>query len=170
MRQRTPGNPKGFTLIEILVVIVIIGVLLGITLLSPITRSFHSVMQNEASRLESLFYQARDRAMLDNLHYGFSVIDGSEYNWWVLPAESLTWQLLEEAPFKPYVMPETMSLRLESPESSNLLESEDDKPSIVFYRDFQTTPFLLRIIPTDRKQAPISLSTDGLSDLQRVRE
>ena len=168
--HKAQSSNLGFTLIEILVVIVIIGVLLGVTLLSPITRSPHSVMQAEASRLQQRFSQIRDRALMDHQHFGFSVVDDDHYLWWRLSANGHEWVQLEEPPFKPHRLPESLRLRLETSETLVSIDTNNDGPSVVFYRDYETTPFQLQILPVDRRQSSVILSTDGLTDIQWERE
>lgn len=166
--SRAAGN--GFTLMEMLVVVVIIGVLLGITLLSPITGSIHRVVQSEATRLQALFTQVRDKALIENSHYGFSVDHQGYYRWWVLPAEAREWVTLEQSPFQPWLMPDTLSLSLESIEDGRPFEMDEESPSVVFYSDYQVTPFRLSIIPVAERKQSLYLTTDGLSDIEQVRE
>ena len=108
MRQRR----RGFTLIEMLVVLLIIGVLLGITLLSPITGSLHKVVQEQAARLEVLFAQIRDKSLLENVEYGFSVGKDGTYQWWLLPLESKEWIQLTDSPFQPYKIPDNLDMMM----------------------------------------------------------
>lgn len=169
-QQQAPSAENGFTLIEMLVVVVIVGVLLGITLLSPITGSLHKVIQGEATRLQVLFTQVRDKALIENIHYGFSIDNEGRYRWWVLPAESREWVILEQSPYQPHLMPESLSLSLESIEDSRPVEADEESPSVVFYADYQVTPFRLHIIPVENRKQSLYLTTDGLSDIERVRE
>ncbi len=162
---------KGFTLIEMLVVILIIGVLLGITLLSPITGSIHKTVQGQAGRLEILFAQVRDKALLENNEYGFSVQSDGAYQWWQMSQENNGWVILNESPFHTYQTPKSLNIWLESEEqiTESGLDNELEGPAIVFYSDRQATPFKLHIVPAeDRKQAVV-LITDGLSDVEIKR-
>ena len=158
----------GFTLIEILVVVVIIGVLLGITLLSPITGSVHHQVQKEANHLQALFAQARDKALIENRVFGFSIDEQHTYRWWQLPAESQQWQALEQPPFQSRRLPDGLAVTLEPLEDGRLSEQDDLVPTVVFLTDYQVTPFRLHIL-ADQKQS-LYLTTDGLSDIERVRE
>ena len=159
---------QGFTLIEMLVVTIIIGVLLGIALLSPITGGQR--VQKEANHLLALFAQARDRAQLENGVYGFSVDEHGVYLWWQLSAESQQWIPLEQQPFQPRRLPEGLDLTLESLEDVKPLERDEPTPTVVFFADYQVTPFRLHITSrTDPKQS-LYLTTDGLADVERTRE
>lgn len=161
---------QGFTLVELLVVILIIGILLGITLLSPITGNVQKTVQEQAARLQILFSQVRDKALLDNAEYGFSIDENGRYQWWVLPLESTEWVVITETPFQAYKMPESLDFYLYTAEDElPYLEPKDTGPDVVFYSDYQVTPFSLYVVPVENKKQGVVLITDGLSDVEVVR-
>ncbi|MRI34628.1 type II secretion system protein GspH [Endozoicomonas sp. OPT23] len=169
--MRRKGS-QGFTLVELLVVILIIGILLGITLLSPITGNVQKMVQEQASRLQVLFAQARDKALLDNAEYGFSVEEG-RYRWWVLPLESKEWRTITEKPFQPFRIPSALEVILSTKEGDiPYLDKEQesrDGPTVVFFSDGQITPFSLDIVPVENKKQKVLLQTDGLSNVELFR-
>ena len=165
------GGHSGFTLVEMLVVLLIIGVLLGITLLSPVTGNIQKTVQEQAARLQVLFAQVRDKALLENAEYGFSVNESGVYRWWVLPLESKEWYAVENAPFQSYQLPGALAVKLETA-GGNLPQqddNDDEGPSVVFYSDRQVTPFALHIVPVENRKQKVVLQTDGLSDVEVTR-
>ena len=160
----------GFTLIEILVVVVIIGVLLGITLLSPITGSVHHQVQKEANHLLALFAQVRDKALIENRVFGFSIDEQKTYRWWQLPAESQQWLAIEQPPFQSRRLPDGLDLTLESLEEGKLSGQDSLVPAVVFLADYQVTPFRLHITALADQKQSLYLITDGVADIERVRE
>ncbi|MGI9278877.1 MAG: type II secretion system minor pseudopilin GspH [Endozoicomonas sp.] len=155
---------KGFTLVELLVVILIIGVLLGaVTLSSGVISG--SPVSDQSARLQALFAQIRDRALIENREYGFSLGREGQYQWWVLEG-SRQWRVLDESPFQPYLLTDSMAMELQPGKKGWLLpdQNEDEVyPEIVVFSDRQITPFRLQL--KHRQGKVVTLGTDGFSDV-----
>ena len=159
-------SQDGFTLIELLIVMLIISILLGITLASPVSGTVSRTKDEQSSLLITLFSQVRDKALLENREYGFSITDNS-YQWWQLSSDNLQWQPLTDYPFQPRTLPDLLSLELHAELTQKKPTDpgpEVRQPDIVIFSDHQITPFKLLLEGNDRSQ--IILATDGLSDVR----
>jgi general secretion pathway protein H len=83
----------GFTLIEILVVLVIIGVLAAGTVLSVGVVGKDSALDRERDRITALLDYLREQATLQNREYGMRCFDGG-YEFMVFDARTAQWQRL----------------------------------------------------------------------------
>ena len=157
----------GVTLIELLVVVIIIGVLLGITLLSPSLKGGYQGLTQEASRLEALFAQIRDEAMINNRFYGFSLTESGGYQWWIASYNLKEWLRLDERPFQAYQLPDNIAASLIPLDANTQFVFSDEEPMIVFSYDYQTVPFRLLLSTLNAQQKhTVSLISDGLADIQ----
>ena len=71
------GRSSGFTLIEILVVIVIIGIVMSIAMLSITLVGGDNQLRDEARRIISLVEVAQDEALLQGREFGLEFMQGS---------------------------------------------------------------------------------------------
>ena len=78
---RTRGSASGFTLVELLVVMVIIGITLGLATLNAIP-SPRQDLENEAKRIALLLQLARDEAIVRNRLVAFEA-NGERYRFMV---------------------------------------------------------------------------------------
>lgn len=105
------GHSAGFTLLELLVVMLIIGVLATMVSLSVSGRAADDRMQAESRRLEELLRLASDEAQAKGLELGFrQTTEGFEF---LTPdSESGAWAVLAEGMFRPRQVQEPFFLEL----------------------------------------------------------
>lgn len=143
---------RGFTLLELLVVMVIVGITLGAVSFNAMP-SERQVLQNDAQRVALLLQLARDEAIVRNRpiafeagadHYRFLLFE--ENNWQVLKQD----ELLREREFKR--SPVLFSISPPSPEQTTPLH-------IIFGREPVGIPFVLTLAVGD---AQVAIRADGI--------
>lgn len=143
---------RGFTLVELMVVLVIIGITLGLVSLNAIP-SPQQHLQNEAQRLALLLQLARDEAIVRNRLVAFEA-DGEHYRF--LVRNETRWDpvagddLLRERPFKN--APVALLIDPPGAGSGNPLR-------ITFGREPVDKPFLLTLSSGD---ARVAIRADGV--------
>ena len=89
-----PGQ-RGFTLVEILVVMLIIGIVAGGALLSLGVLGQDRQLETERQRLETLLQLVRDRAAIHSEQYGLRAFTGG-YEFMVYDSRLSRWQVVAE--------------------------------------------------------------------------
>ena len=122
-----PGRTAGFTLLELMVVLVLIGIILSFAALSLRGDDISELMDQETRRLATLLELAGDEAILQGEELAVNFLDDG-YEFLVLQENS--WQLPEDDTLlKAYSLPAEIELRLEvegePPELSDFSKQED---------------------------------------------
>jgi general secretion pathway protein H len=144
--------PRGFTLLELLVVMVIVGITLGAVSFNAMP-SERQVLQNDAQRIALLLQSARDEAIVRNRPVAFEA-DPAGYRF--LLRDDNSWQpligdeLLRERQFK------------RSPVSLSISPTAADQTAplrIIFGREPVGIPFVLTLAVGD---AQVAIHADGI--------
>jgi general secretion pathway protein H len=93
--RASSARPRGFTLIEIMVVVVIIGVITAVFIVTFTSGRRDEQLEREAQKLEALFDYAREQAELQTRDYGFRIND-REYSFVVFDVIANQWRPVEE--------------------------------------------------------------------------
>jgi general secretion pathway protein H len=152
MRGHTRRLSHGFTLLEMLVVIVIAGIMLGVVSFNAVP-SEGQVLQNEAQRIALLLQLARDEAIVRNRPIAFEA-DGERYRF--LIRDDNKWQpltrddMLREREFKRA----PVGLSIDPP-----VAGQTNPLRIIFGREPVDKPFVLRLSVGD---ANVAIRADGI--------
>ena len=147
---------NGFTLVEILVVLLIISILVGVTASRLPSFVDKSDIDAEARRLELLLNMARSEAALDSVEFGFELTDDG-YRFLRFDGSTQRW-LSNEAPYQARRLQEGLSLDLQL-SSSELSFASKNLPAVLILSSGETTPVSL-ILESSRGHRRI-LKTDG---------
>ena len=142
------NTARGFTLLEVLVVVVIIGVMATVAVLSIGNRSLDDRLALEARRMQELFTLAADEAVLQGVELGFvQTPEGYEF----LLLKDGRWIPLEDAgPLRARALAEPFYLNLQVDGRTVAPQRTDDdkielKPQIVLLSSGDATEFTLEL-------------------------
>lgn len=138
----------GFTLLEILVVLVIIGIILSFATLSIHQSGTTTVLEHETQRLVSLLTLASQEAVLQNTDLGLSFTKQG-YQFYTLKDQH--WQQLQRDDLlRPRTFPENLQVTLEiEGEPMTLDNLNQENPQLLVLSSGELTPFIL-ILTADK--------------------
>ena len=142
-------NDAGFSLLELLVVLVIIGILVSLLTLSTGFVSEDSELRREAERFEALIQMASEESMLHGYEMGLRFYRRA-YEFSILWDESGEWAPLgDDRLFRPREVSDAFELDLEIEGRNVVLEFEPDEkggyePQVFILSSGDVTPFMVR--------------------------
>jgi general secretion pathway protein H len=165
---------KGFTLVEILIVMLIITVVISLTVLSVTSTGRDSQLDEESRRIEGLLGLLHERALLEGRDFGLR-IEPTAYEFVVYDTRRNLWLMLDqEREFRHRELPKgvTFQLQLDSqtvvikPIDRDLSNGAPPNPQIAIAASGEGTPFRL-ILVRDATQAKTAVDGDALGKISR---
>jgi general secretion pathway protein H len=143
-----PRLGRGFTLLELLVVVVLLAILSTAAVLSVGNLGEDRELEEESARLLRLLQLADEEAIMDGRDYGLYFED-SRYRFLRYRQETLDWQPVGDDVFRDRQLPEGLWLSLVVEDREVELKLPDDsksiEPHIVILSSGEMTPFELSI-------------------------
>ena len=172
MGTRMKAAPRGFTLIELVVVLGIVGVLAGVVVLNFVGADRERNLQTEAVRLASLVELARSQATMRNARMGLFV-HPTEYAFATFDPETGDWVRPEEGPFRLRTAPEGVSFSaatesLELPADPVRRGERRKLPDILIFASGEQTPFTVEVVPA-WGSTPWRVHSDGIQRTAATR-
>jgi general secretion pathway protein H len=165
---------KGFTLVEILVVMLIIAVVISLTVLTVTSTGRDGQLDEESRRIEGLVGLLHERALLEGRDFGLR-IEPTAYEFVVYDTRRNLWMMLDqEREFRHRELPKGVSFQLQldsqtvviKPVDRNLSSGPPPNPQIAIAASGDGTPFRL-ILQRDGTQAKTAIDGDALGKVSR---
>lgn len=151
----------GFTLIEMLVVVVIIGILASTVVLGFVGSDREQNLRTEAERLAALIEMARSEAVQRNEEWGVA-ITANGYQFLVFNPLKHSWVEQKDGPFHPRKTADmTLSVKVDQLTMPGE-QANEGAPNIIMFSSGEQTPFEIEITP-QWKSDPWRVNSDGLS-------
>jgi general secretion pathway protein H len=167
---------RGFTLIEILVVLLIVSVMSGIVIANLPGMAQSSDFDAEVKRLNVLLELAREEALMQSSEIGFrpdrdSFGDLTGYSFFIYDEINQRWDNFENGPLKARKLGDGIQLQLLIEGDANtfrLDEDDENVPPVMLLSSGETTPFDLVIYREPDLSA--TLRADGYSLIEPVED
>ena len=170
--SRLSHHTPGFTLIEIMVVIVIIGVILSFATLSIGSGGLEQKLEQEAQRLASLLQLASEEAIMQSQEMGIS-FESEQYEFYIFPIQKQQWQKLTARNiFRPRTLPIGIQVELHSEGELIIPNDINATPQLAILSSGEFSPFPFEIIffteeISDNLRYLIKSSVSGQISIQR---
>jgi general secretion pathway protein H len=154
---------SGFTLLEVLVVLVIIGIITAMAVVSTSVLGGDRQMDEEAKRLQAVLAQAREESMLDGRDVGLRV-DRRGYDFLRYNGRVAAWEpVANDALLRERLLPEGLNatLRLEAREV-------ELRPRVAPTEDTPAQPQVLVLASGDVVPFELLLRRDGTDEVRRI--
>ena len=166
---------KGFTLVEILVVVVIMAVVISLAVLSVSATGRDSQLDEESRRIEGLVGLLHERALLEGRDFGLR-IEPTAYEFVVYDPRRDRWEILnQEQEYRHRDLPKGISFQLQldaqmvviKPIDRSLPSDSRPGPQVAIAASGEGTPFRLTLL-RDATQAKASVDGDALGKITRA--
>ena len=182
------SKPKGFTLIEILVVLVLLGLISSIALTTVGGGNQYREMQNEVRRLQAVLLMASDEAVFSNEEIGV-MIEPDYYAFLSFNEEEGSWEDSQNYSLRTHALPEwiTIDFQREGKErkilgahSKKFLDGESEyagdlgimdgleqgkKPQFMLLSSGEITGFTIGFQLTDQSDTRIEIKSTDQGDI-----
>ena len=158
---------KGFTLVEILVVVVIMAIVISLAVLSIGVTGRDAQLDEETRRIEGLVGLLHERALLEGRDFGLR-IEPSAYEFVVYDAARDRWlRMDQDHEFRHRALPKGLTFQLQLDSQTVVLKPVDPKlsggasagqPQVAIAASGEGTPFRLTLL---REQTKAQASVDG---------
>lgn len=165
--MRNRANQAGFTLIEILVVLIIVGLLAALAVFNMVGSSQQRELESQVRDLYLLMQTASEQAVLNNLELGL-LFEEDGYRFVAFQDESGEWKPPAERMYRKRTLPEwlTVTQYVEN-DAPRLTSAEDElRPDLVFFSSGETTPFEIEFTMGREIESMHVLASDGISPLE----
>ncbi len=161
------SRAAGFTLIEILVVLVVIGLLAALAVFTMAGSSQQRELENEVRELFLLMQTASEQAVLNNQELGLRLEEG-EYQFVAFEDQTGDWKASGERMFRARELPDWVTVTEFIENDAPRLASAEDRlrPDVVFFSSGETTPFELEFTLGSSTETTHVLASDGVSPME----
>lgn len=156
---------RGFTLIEILVVVLVVSILMGVVVASFGGTDREQTFRGYAERLALQIEMARDRALQSNREWGVYLGDDGVY-FAEFDEINGDWVQRADKPFRPDDFDSRVEFDVEVEEFDDLLNESSKEgalPTIILFSSGETTPFKIMLEAKDWETWPWVLESDGFT-------
>jgi general secretion pathway protein H len=159
---------RGFTLVEILVVVVIMAIVVSLAVLSIGVTGRDSQLDDETRRIEGLIDILHERAVLEGRDFGVR-IEPTAYEFAVYDPDRDRWlNMNDESEFRRRILPKGVTFQLEldsvavvlNAPDTNLSDGPAPPPQLAIAASGEGTPFRLTLL-RDATQAHASVDGDS---------